>query len=100
MSELLNKVDTVLHVKKPSGKHVGPSVARDFETILNTLLCEKVFDIQEGRAHRHFKNISCDPFSSLKKSPKELQKWLVKRRRAANIEHQIAKRNFKLFFYV
>ena len=94
MSEMLHKVDTSLQVKKPSGEHIGPSVTKDFEAIVNVLLCERVFDLQEGRTHQHFVGFSCDPFLSLKKAPQLLQKWLVRRCKMANVEHRIAKRKF------
>ena len=48
MSEMLHKVDTIIHVKKPSGEHISPSITKVFDDILNAPLCERVFDVQEG----------------------------------------------------
>ena len=79
MTEMLKKVDLMAHVKKTSGKHIGRTAGKDFECILKVLLNEQVFYAKEGRAHKHFTNFSCDPFSSLKKKPAAIQKWLVKR---------------------
>ena len=94
MTEMLKKVDLIAHVKKPSGRHVGPTLQKDFEAILKVLVSEKVFCAQEGRAHKQFTNFSCGPLSSLKKTPVQFQKWLVKRPKAATIEYRIAIRYY------
>lgn len=73
MTEMLTKVDMIAHVKKPSGKHIGPIVEKDFEAILKVLLSEQVFRTQEGHIHTHFTNFSCDPLSSLIKAPMQFQ---------------------------
>ena len=94
MTDMLKKVDLIAHVKEPSGKHISPTVQRDFDTILNVLISEQVFYAKEGRAHKHFTDFSCDPLSSLKKAPTQFQKWLIKRRKTATIEHKIASREY------
>ena len=37
LCDLLTKVDKDLHVKTPSGKHINPCVAKDFNLVLETL---------------------------------------------------------------
>ena len=52
MTETLKKVDTIAHVKKPSGKHIGPTVENDFEAVLKVLLSEHVISCP-GRPYSH-----------------------------------------------
>ena len=94
MMDVLKVVDTTLHVKTPSGRHIGPNIKVDFESILKILLDEEVFQIKSNRGHKNIPNFTSDPFSSTKKKPQSLQKWLIKRRKAESIEHQIVTREF------
>ena len=43
VTDILKRVDSLLGVKTPSGRHIGPSVQKDFATLLQTLQEEKVF---------------------------------------------------------
>lgn len=79
MKELLDKFDRIVKVKKPSGRHIGPSDQRDFEIMLKILVNEAVFKQKLGRGHKSFVNISSDPFTSLKSNPKPLFVWLKHR---------------------
>ena len=97
MMDILKTVDSVVHVKTPSGRQIGPNIDLDFESILKVLLDENVFVTKKGRKHKHFSHFKSDPFLSLKKKLKpyaKFHKWLVKRRKAASIQHQIATRVF------
>lgn len=92
MMDMLTAVDTMVHVKTPSGRHIGPSIKLDFESILEVLLDEEVFRTKKDRKHKHFPNFISDPFLSLKKKPKPYEsfhKWLIERRKVASIQHQI-----------
>ena len=82
-------IDSLLYVKKPSGRHIGPSVQRDFDAILNVLQEQKIFEIKEGRKHRTFPNFNSDPFATIRKKPEAFQKWLIQRRKAMTIEHRL-----------
>ena len=79
MKEMLDKFDSSIKIKKPSGRHIGPSDQRDFEIMLKILVSEEVFKHKLGRGHRSFVNISSDPFASLKSNPKPLFVWLKHR---------------------
>ena len=95
--DMLKAVDTMVQVKTPSGRHSGPNLQLDFDAILKVLVNEEVFQTKKGRKHKHFPNFIADPFLSLKKKPKpyrKFHKWLIKRRKAASIQHQIATRVF------
>ena len=97
MMDMLKAVDTMVQVKTPSGRHSGPNLQLDFDAILKVLVNEDVFQTKKGRKHKHFPNFIADPFLSLKKKPKpyrKFHKWLIKRRKAASIQHQIATRVF------
>jgi len=97
MMDMLKAVDTTLHVKTPSGRHIGPNIKHDFQLILKVLSDEEVFLTKKNRKHKHFPNFQSDPFLPLKKKPKpykKFHKWLIKRRKAASIQHQIATRVF------
>lgn len=63
-------------LKQPSGKHIRPSVTKDFEIILQTLKTEKLFTHTTGREHSYFKQFNADPFAKLKADPKKLHTWL------------------------
>ena len=76
MKEMPDKFDTPMKIKKPSGRHVGPSYQRDFDAMLKILVKEGVFKKELGRGHKSFLNISADPFASLKSNPKPLFVWL------------------------
>jgi len=92
MMDMLKAVDTTLHMKTPSGRHIGPNIKLDFELILKVLSDEEVFLTKKNRKHKHFPNFQSDPFLPLKKKPKpykKFHKWLIKRRKAASIQHQI-----------
>ena len=77
MMDMLKAVDTMVQVKTPSGRHIGPNLKLDFESILKVLVQEEVFQTKKGRKHKHFPNFVSDPFLSLKKKPKSFHKWLV-----------------------
>ena len=97
MMDMLKAVDTMVQVKTPSGRHSGPNLQLDFDAILKVVVNEEVFQTKKGHKHKHFPNFIADPFLSLKKKPKpyrKFHKWLIKRRKAASIQHQIATRVF------
>jgi len=91
---MLHSVDTLLHVKTPSGKHIGPDIKKDFGAVLKVLQDEQVLRFKAGRKHRRFPNASSDPFAALRKNPKEFHKWLKSRRKAATIESQLSSQVF------
>lgn len=76
---MLEKFDTLIKIKKPSGRHISPSDQRDFDVLLKVLVSEGVFRKNLGRGHRSFLNISADPFASLKSNPRPLFVWLKHR---------------------
>ena len=76
MKELLERFDSIIKIKKPSGRHIKPSEQKDFEVIVKILVNEGVFMKELGRGHKSFVNISSDPFASLKSNPKPLFVWL------------------------
>ena len=59
-------IDSLLNVKKPSGRHIGPSAERDFDAILHVLQEQKIFEIK-GRKHRAFPNLR--PICNYQKKP-------------------------------
>ena len=81
---MLDKFDALIKIKKPSGRHIGPS---DFTVMLKILVSEGVFKKQLGRGHKSFVNISMDPFASLKANPKPLFMWLKHRLQAEQDLH-------------
>ena len=92
MSEMLTSVDKMVHVKTPSGRHAGPSVKSDLKCMLKVLVDEEVFTKKDKHKHSSFSNLSSDPFVAFKAKPVpyfELHHWLVQRRQAASIEHQL-----------
>ncbi len=58
MKELLERFDTIIKIKKPSGEHIKPSEQNDFEVIVKILVNEGVFRKELGRGHKSFVNIS------------------------------------------
>ncbi len=94
LSDMLEAVNHLLHVKTPSGRHIGPNVQKDFETALKVLQGEKVFEFKEGRKHKTFLKASSDPFIALRNNPAAFQTWLKRRRKAAAIEAQLLARVF------
>lgn len=97
MTEMLEAVDRIVNVKKPSGSHIGPSLKSDFKSILKVLLDENVLVKKDKRMHTTFPAFSGDPFLSIKKKPQpylQFHQWLVQRRQAASIEHQLLTRVF------
>ena len=56
MKEMLDKFDTPMKIKKPSGQHVGPSYQRDFDAMLKILVKEGVFKKELGIGHKSFLN--------------------------------------------
>lgn len=55
--EMLKTADTMLHVKKPSGRHIGPNTQLDFMTILKVLVEQEVFQVKKGRSHKNLVNL-------------------------------------------
>ena len=43
MTDMLTSIDKMAHVKKPCGRHITPSVAKDFDSVLKVLIDEEVF---------------------------------------------------------
>ena len=76
IQQLIDTFDKVNKLKQPSGKHIRPSVTKDFEIILQTLKTENVFTHITGREHVYFKEFNADPFAKLKADPKKLHAWL------------------------
>ena len=76
IQKLIDTFDKVNKLKQPSGKHIRPSVTKDFKIILQTLKTEKVFTHSTGREHVYFKEFNADPFAKLKADPKKLHVWL------------------------
>lgn len=91
---MLHSVDSLLHVKTPSGRHIGPDIKKDFGAVLKVLQDEQVLKFKSGRKHRSFPNTSSDPFAALRKSPKGFHKWLKSRRKAATVEAQLSSQVF------
>lgn len=89
MSDLMKKVDAITHVKSPSGHHVGPSIDKDFSTVLKLLLKEQIFERQPGRYHSEFKAISANPLEKLENNYDKLHAWLLIRRREATTEFEL-----------
>ena len=94
MTDMLTSIDKMAHVKKPCGRYITPSVVKDFDSVLKVLIDEEVFLEKDGRHHKSFPTFDTDPFTPLKKNPDAFKQWLIKRRKAATIEHQIATRVF------
>ena len=94
ITDILKQVDSVLSVKTPSGRHIGPSLQKDFDTILHTLLKEGVFQVIDGRMHHNFPHFTSDPFSKIRKKPAAFHNWLIQRRKALSIEQHLLARNF------
>lgn len=90
MKEMLDKFDTQMKVKKPSGRHVGPSHQKDFDVMLKIVVKEGVFKKELGRSHKSFLNISADPFASLKSNPKPLFVWLKHRLQVESTEQDLS----------
>lgn len=76
IQQLIDTFDKVDKLKQPSGKHIRPSVTKDFEIILQTLKTENVFTHTTRREHVYFKEFNADPFAKLKADPKKLHAWL------------------------
>ena len=89
VTNILKGVDSLLGVKTPSGRHIGPSVQNSFAILLHTLQEEKVFQVVHGRVQRKFPNFTSDPFSKLRKNPAIFQKWLIARRKSLAIEQHL-----------
>ena len=64
---MLEKFDSLIKIKKPSGRHIAPRDQRDFEVMLTILVNHEVFKKKLGRVHKSFVNISSDSFATLKK---------------------------------
>ena len=43
MTDMPTSIDKMAHVKKPCGRHITPSVAKDFDSVLKVLIDEEVF---------------------------------------------------------
>ena len=89
LTGILKTMDGLLNIKKPSGRHVGPSVQRDFDLIAYVLQEQRVFQITDGRKHHAFPNFHADPFANIRKNPEAFQKWLIQRRKAIAIEQRL-----------
>ena len=89
MKELLERFDSIIKIKKPSGRHIKPSEQKDFEVIVKILVNEGVFRKELGRGHKSFVNISSDPFASLKSNPKPLFVWLKHRLEVESTEQDL-----------
>ena len=94
LSDLLSTLDKNLHVKTPSGKHIDPSVTKDFQLVLETLTQEQVFSPVEERKHSSFPNMTCNPLESLAKKASSLHTWMVNRRKALYVDAQLLKQKY------
>ncbi len=92
IEDMLKAIDGLLHVKTPSGRHVGPDLQKDLKTIFKVLTDEDVFECKDKRKHSAFPNYSSDPFAPIRYNPKAFQRWLLRRTKAAHIEYKLLTR--------
>ena len=91
LSELLQKMDHHLSVKRPSGRHVGPGVKQGFEVVLKVLILEQVFQHKSGRQHCAFPNLGMNPLEGINSNINGLRKWMVSWRKAIHVDMQLTK---------
>ena len=94
MMKIIDHFDQALDVKQDAGWHTMLDLNEDFNLVLNELQKQEIFKQKPGRQHASFTNFSCDPFKSLKKDPKKLQLWLIKRRKVAALDQKMKNLKF------
>ena len=72
--EIIYKFDKSLRRAVRSGKHVEQFPKKDFDEIVKLLVERQVFEHQEGRHYRWFRNFKRDPLVDLDVS--QLYRWI------------------------